>query len=333
MSPVSPIQTDPMMYAYGQFPGMMPPAYNNTPLNQFGLYSMVISQLDFYFSVDNLCKDMFLRKNMDSQGWVSLDVIASFPRMKQLIQDETALKYACSVSNTVDYLPGENGQPDRVRRRHEYSKFVIPMAERFIDARHDGPQVESGEPPSATSNGYPQWSGSSPNQMTDSRIPQWSATAFEESTILPATEQNPPSSLDGLPLEVMRSTDNMIMSPTGHPVPLTFGSFGQVDDFEPERHVNGSGPATNVNGTHFGTKVFRDDSNDTFPDQQIADLKIVVRKPDPSSPTPQPPFMSLADRTFSHGSIDDVSQLMGQPHERVALQASGLRGGSGSPQQ
>ncbi|OCK78937.1 hypothetical protein K432DRAFT_279072, partial [Lepidopterella palustris CBS 459.81] len=42
---------------------------------------------EYYFSVDNLCKDMFLRKRMDSKGFVLLSVIAEFNRIKQLTPD------------------------------------------------------------------------------------------------------------------------------------------------------------------------------------------------------------------------------------------------------
>jgi len=38
-------------------------------------------QIEFYFSTDNLIKDMFLRKNMDADGYTSLDLISSFNRV------------------------------------------------------------------------------------------------------------------------------------------------------------------------------------------------------------------------------------------------------------
>merc|ERR1712129_613639 len=39
-------------------------------------------QLEFYFSTENLCKDLFLRQQMDDDGWVSLQLISTFNRVK-----------------------------------------------------------------------------------------------------------------------------------------------------------------------------------------------------------------------------------------------------------
>lgn len=33
------------------------------------------------YSQDNLCKDLFLRQNMDEQGWVPISLIAGFNRV------------------------------------------------------------------------------------------------------------------------------------------------------------------------------------------------------------------------------------------------------------
>lgn len=42
---------------------------------------------EFYFSVENLVKDMYLRSQMDAEGWVPLAEVANFNRMKQLSGD------------------------------------------------------------------------------------------------------------------------------------------------------------------------------------------------------------------------------------------------------
>ena len=44
-------------------------------------------QIEYYFSVENLCKDMFLRKKMDDGGWIPTRVIASFNRVRMLTPD------------------------------------------------------------------------------------------------------------------------------------------------------------------------------------------------------------------------------------------------------
>lgn len=42
-------------------------------------------QIEYYFSTENLCKDMFLRKSMDSEGYVPLRTILNFNRMQALL--------------------------------------------------------------------------------------------------------------------------------------------------------------------------------------------------------------------------------------------------------
>eukprot|EP00434_Breviolum_minutum_P000856 symbB.v1.2.000754.t1/scaffold36.1/size400579/26 len=40
-------------------------------------------QVEYYFSEGNLADDAYLRSLMDSDGWVSLEKIMTFPRMKK----------------------------------------------------------------------------------------------------------------------------------------------------------------------------------------------------------------------------------------------------------
>ncbi|KAI8804636.1 hypothetical protein BJ742DRAFT_904800 [Cladochytrium replicatum] len=45
------------------------------------------SQVEYYFSIENLCRDLYFRRQMDSvTGSVSLAMIANFPRVKSLLQ-------------------------------------------------------------------------------------------------------------------------------------------------------------------------------------------------------------------------------------------------------
>ena len=39
---------------------------------------------EYYFSVENLCKDLYLRGKMDTQGFVSLGEIVQFNRIRRL---------------------------------------------------------------------------------------------------------------------------------------------------------------------------------------------------------------------------------------------------------
>lgn len=41
-------------------------------------------QFEFYFSRENLVKDVYLRKHMDANGWISLQLLANFPMVRKL---------------------------------------------------------------------------------------------------------------------------------------------------------------------------------------------------------------------------------------------------------
>ncbi|EXJ77633.1 hypothetical protein A1O3_09861 [Capronia epimyces CBS 606.96] len=140
-----PLQTDMQVYGYPSpvqmQPGIMSAMAYNDPLNSYALLSMVMTQVEYYFSIDNLCKDLFLRKNMDGQGYVPLSVIANFKRIKTLTEDNMTidtLRYVCQQVKSVEFLPGTDGN-DRLRRRDNWRDFVLPVEERFESARNDGP--------------------------------------------------------------------------------------------------------------------------------------------------------------------------------------------------
>lgn len=56
-----------------------------------GKKNSLMKQVDFYFSADNLCKDVFLRQNMDPDGYCKLELIANFNLVKK--------KYMASVAD------------------------------------------------------------------------------------------------------------------------------------------------------------------------------------------------------------------------------------------
>jgi la-related protein 1 len=109
---------------------------------------------EYYFSVDNLLKDMYLRRHMDSQGFVSLDFIAAFNRIKNLTTDVELLKLVCQQSTHVQYRTGEDGR-DRLRRREGWEQWVLSMADRDESAQNEGPK-ELHNPPVPNPAGFDQ---------------------------------------------------------------------------------------------------------------------------------------------------------------------------------
>jgi la-related protein 1 len=112
-----------------------------------------------------LLKDTYLRRQMDSQGFVALEFIAGFKRMKQLSTDLELIKLVCQQSNVVQYRTGEDGK-DRLRRREGWEQWVMKMSDRDPSAQNEGPK-ELRQPPVPQPTGFDQ---SSPLQWPMSAV-------------------------------------------------------------------------------------------------------------------------------------------------------------------
>ncbi|KAK2991889.1 hypothetical protein RJ640_011578 [Escallonia rubra] len=67
------------------FVAPMPPHAMFFPVPDPQLHAKLVTQIDYYFSNENLIKDTFLRQNMDDQGWVPIKLIAGFKKVSFLI--------------------------------------------------------------------------------------------------------------------------------------------------------------------------------------------------------------------------------------------------------
>ncbi|KAJ5610875.1 Winged helix-turn-helix transcription repressor DNA-binding [Penicillium lagena] len=126
---------------YGYQPAN-PGAMNAMPYQQqymepFSLMNMLSMQLEYYFSVDNMCKDMFLRRHMDGQGFVPLGVIASFKRVKSLTEDFELLRVVSRQLRNVEHQVGDDGV-DRLRPRERWAQWILPVDQRDPSAQHEG---------------------------------------------------------------------------------------------------------------------------------------------------------------------------------------------------
>ncbi|OAT10262.1 La domain-containing protein, variant 2 [Blastomyces gilchristii SLH14081] len=134
-----PIQTNlNTMYGYPMLHQGPMTAIPYHPYMEHSLMSMISMQLEYYFSVDNLCKDLFLRKHMDSQGFVLLSFIAGFKRIKSLTEDMDFLRLVCRQLKSVEYRPGEDGN-DRLRKREKWEQWILAMENRDPSAQNEGP--------------------------------------------------------------------------------------------------------------------------------------------------------------------------------------------------
>ncbi|KAB8230532.1 La domain family [Aspergillus alliaceus] len=127
------------MYGYQPVhPGPMTAVPYQQYMEPFSLMGMISMQLEYYFSVDNLCKDLFLRRHMDAQGYVPLTFIAGFKRIKTLTEDFELLRHVSRQLRNVEYLQNEDGV-DRLRPREKWDQWVLPVEQREPTAQHEGP--------------------------------------------------------------------------------------------------------------------------------------------------------------------------------------------------
>lgn len=109
------------------------PAVNAPSLGQ--IEEAVRRQIEYYFSVENLCKDMFLRKKMDGEGWIPTAVIASFNRVRMLTPDLAIILRALRGSPVVETSADQLS----IRARDGWQNWVLPEEQR--DASVGAPKI------------------------------------------------------------------------------------------------------------------------------------------------------------------------------------------------
>lgn len=137
-SRLPPLQTQPFGpfdYPMASMP-VMP--YQPQPYWDSVVMSLLKNQIEYYFSIENLCKDMYLRKRMDSQGFVNLHFVAAFKRIRELTSEMGMIRAVCESSTELDYVVAED-EIERLRRRSGWQSFVLPMEDRDDFARNNGP--------------------------------------------------------------------------------------------------------------------------------------------------------------------------------------------------
>ena len=93
----------------------------------------VRKQIDYYFSLDNLCKDIFLRSKMDDAGWIPVVVIANFNRVRMLTPDLMLIVDSLKDSSIVE-VSKDNAY---IRARENHAMWVLPPQQR--DLSHNPP--------------------------------------------------------------------------------------------------------------------------------------------------------------------------------------------------
>ena len=278
------LQTD-MANEYGHVPPHQG-AMSAMPFNSFegpSVFGMVNLQMNYYFSVENLCKDMYLRSHMDSQGFVFLELLAQFNRIKQLTSDMELIRLACHHSQIIEYVNIDG--IDRVRARDGWQQWVRRMEERDPSAQNDGPVLHN----------IPQYQQTYNHNHTpeDRQLSSLGSDATSN-----AMDNIQYQALNGAAPAFGQAHNTAEPNNVGTPVTKTPLSAA-VSEFSPSARFTSSRKLSASDHHAQGTGIFTD--------AQVENLRILVRKPVNAAPTISPPFHSPSSRTFSNGSIDGRS--------------------------
>ncbi|XP_032596526.1 la-related protein 1 isoform X2 [Drosophila grimshawi] len=84
--------------------GNVPAAY--IEMDAASVKEAIKKQVEYYFSVDNLTGDFFLRRKMDPEGYIPVTLIASFHRVLALTKDVALIVTAIKDSDKLDLFEG-----------------------------------------------------------------------------------------------------------------------------------------------------------------------------------------------------------------------------------
>ncbi|KAJ2342440.1 hypothetical protein GGF43_005930, partial [Coemansia sp. RSA 2618] len=108
--------------------------------------SFVQAQVEYYFSVDNLCKDVFFRTQMDPNGYVPLTLLANFNRVKTATADLDLVRSAVKESDKVEMCETR----DAVRKRGDWSLWVFPTQDVVHEQKQKQQQEQQQQQQSST---------------------------------------------------------------------------------------------------------------------------------------------------------------------------------------
>uniref|UniRef100_A0A8D0D623 La ribonucleoprotein 1, translational regulator n=1 Tax=Sander lucioperca TaxID=283035 RepID=A0A8D0D623_SANLU len=77
-------------------------------------------QIEYYFSLDNLERDFFLRRKMDQEGFLPIALVASFHRVQALTTDVNIIMEALKDSKEVEVIDM------KIRRKVDPEKWPLP---------------------------------------------------------------------------------------------------------------------------------------------------------------------------------------------------------------
>lgn len=217
---------------------------------------------------------------MDSQGFVFLSVLAKFNRIRQLTQDLELIRYVCLNSPQMEFKTGLDGF-DRLRKREGWQQWILAIEDRDPSVQNDGPsQVQQPYLPQQALYGAPY--SLDDRQITSPRLMDTYSYQASEVASVPYSSTSPSRPR----INGNEDGSAIAQTPLSTPVPDSAPALSTPHHME------------------FTPLEICSPMENTFTDEQVDLLMIVVRK-SPNHPAQiSPPFHSAASRTFSNGSID-----------------------------
>jgi la-related protein 1 len=291
--PSQPLQINTGVQGSGMYPPdyYMPATavpYQNDPTSH--LIDAVSTQMEYYFSVDNLLKDLYLRKHMDSQGFVLLSFIAEFKRLKSMTTDLEMIKYVCQQSPNIEHRIGSDGI-DRLRAAKAWENWVLPKGERDRTAQHDGPDCLHQPPhphPQLPEQSHLLRHSSLP--ISQSAGPVLGGQAFQSLNSFAAPYTYVPSASAETPAVAQFQTS-----------PTNMGSSHSVA--QPSAASSGSSSTQ----SQILNSSIQETEPDSFTDAEVDVLRVVFRNLEPADADSS--SGGASHRTFSNGSAEGINGL------------------------
>lgn len=243
---------------------------------------------------------MFLRKHMDSQGFVSINVILGFKRIQAMTEGMTRdqLRTVCQQVRNIEFITSDEGE-DRLRSRDNWRDFVLPMEERVPAAQNDGPIIRA---PSYQSSSVAQSGFTSPDRSM--RSPPH-LNGYAEPFVQPMSPVSftPTASLNG-------ANEYAVGRPEAQPFeqgrrPSAASPFSKVQSPSFEQV---GGPSPYMTNGHRSSMSNNTSTENVFPDEKIPELKVVVRDPAFEVPSPQANGNSTSNFSNLRGGASSPSQ-------------------------
>merc|ERR1719295_359842 len=94
---------------------------SDTPMSPGRRVNKIQKQLEYYFSTKNMNEDQYLRAVMDDEGWVTIETILTFKRMKHLGATKELVTEAAFHSTAIEV---DSKNTERIRMDKMWKKFV-----------------------------------------------------------------------------------------------------------------------------------------------------------------------------------------------------------------